>query len=82
MPKTKDQKRAEAIERGKISFAVKYAHGTRSRFSDKEEYLDLFRQKQEITHREFNLIYNEDFYLRKSLPDQESHLDCIGVSHV
>lgn len=44
--KSKEQKRAEAIERGKRSFAAKHAHGTRSRFSSEEEYLDLFRAKR------------------------------------
>lgn len=67
--KSKEQKRAEAIERGKKAFATKHAWGARSRFSSEEEYLDLFRPKTEIATREFNLIYDEDGHLRRDLKE-------------
>lgn len=84
MPKSKEQKRAEAIQRGKILFAVKHAHGTRSRFATEQDYLDLFRPKAEIIHREHNLIYDENGYLRPALapPDEVYSIDCIGVSRL
>ena len=43
--KSKEQKRAEAIARGKISFATKYNIRRPSRFTSEQEYLDQFRRK-------------------------------------
>lgn len=54
--KSKDQKRVEAIERGKISFVAKHQYGARRRFDSEDEYLDIFRPKREIVTRQHTTL--------------------------
>jgi hypothetical protein len=53
--KSKEQKRAEAIERAKNTFRSKRMSWGKRHYTE-EEYLDLFRTKDEIEQRQYDKV--------------------------